>query len=234
MITRLSLLVLLLSGFANSALAQTADKPSVALLSFGTSPVAFSITEDGVLLQLLADGLLDVADVEDLNTRRTIEGAGVNVYPMDAGWELDRLNIMMESALDLGADVLVAFTTPVAQAAINATLDMDEPPIVIFASTYYPFDAGLADAPCLKADHVTGSQIIPPYEQLVQLVMLQQPDISSIGTIFSADQIAGGVGSKAVVDIAAEYGIQVEEAAVTHPVDSSPLSTVCSARALKR
>ena len=89
----------------------------MALLSFGTTPAAYSATENVILLQLFFDGLLTTGG--NINTRSEIHSEHINVIPLDAGWELDRLNIMVDTALDRGD--LVAFTTPVAQAAINAT-----------------------------------------------------------------------------------------------------------------
>ena len=216
---RICALVLVLALVVAAASAQPSETPSVAFLSFGTSPVPFSITETAILHRLVAGGFLSVEELQALDTRDNIEGENINVFALDAGWELDRLNIMVETALDRDADVLVAFTTPVAQAAVSTTLDMDDPPAVIFASVYYPYEAGVADAPCIKPSHVTGSQIVPPYALLVELVKKQQPDVSTIGTVFSTDQIAGVEGSRTVVELGEAQGLTVLESAVTQPID---------------
>ena len=220
MILRLLIAVLALVHLGGFSLAQAEGK-TLALLSFGRSPAPYSVTEAAILQQLAADGWLGESDLGELSERGEIHGARLSVYPMDAGWALDQLPLMIDSALDLEADVLVAFTTPVAQAAVNATSDMENPPAVIFASSYFPFAAGLADAPCLKPNHVTGSQIIPPYELLVDLVLMQQPNIQTVGVMFSADQIAGVEGAALVTALAEARGIEVKQAAVTHPVDFS-------------
>ena len=220
MIMRLLITVLALAHLGGFALTQAQEK-TLALLSFGRSPAPYSVTEAVILQQLAADGWLSEADLDDLSERGEIHGARLSVYPMDAGWALDQLPLMVDRALDLEADVLVAFTTPVAQAAVNATLEMEDPPAVIFASSYFPFAAGLADAPCLKPNHVTGSQIIPPYELLVDLLFTQQPNIQTVGVMFSADQVAGVEGAALVSALAEARGIEVKQAAVTHPVDFS-------------
>ena len=214
---RISLLLLVLALLAGAAMGQS-DTPTVALLSFGTSPIPYSVTEKAIVQVLELDGFLS-ADDYNFEERGDIEGENLHVLSLEAGWALDRLNIMVEHALDHDADVLVAFTTPVAQAALNATQDMDDPPAVIFASVYFPFDAGLGDSPCIKPGHVTGSQIIPPYELLVELIKTQQPDIETLGAIFSSDQLSGVLGAQEVAAVAGAHGIDVVEGAVTQPID---------------
>lgn len=216
---RIRILLLLLALFGGAAAAQTPGKPSVALLSFGISPGATSVTVQEILNQLHLDGFLSAKEIEALDSQSEIDGDNIQITLMEAGWQYDRLGIMVEAALDRGVDVMVAFTTPVAQAAILTTSDLDDPPAVIFASVFYPFAAGLADAPCVKPSHVTGSQIVPPYELLVDLALTQQPDLSRLGTVFSADQISGVEGSREVAAIAEARGLTVIQSAVTQPVD---------------
>lgn len=209
------LLALSVGGYA----AQTPEKPSVALLSFGISPGAPSVTVQQILHQLYLDGYLSADDIEALDSQSEIDGENIQIALMEAGWQYNRLGNMVEAALDRDVDVIVAFTTPVAQAAIQATRDLDDPPAVIFASTFYPFAAGLAEAPCVKPSHVTGSQIVPPYELLIDLALAQQPGLTRLGTVFSADQISGVEGSREVVAIGEARGLEVIQAAVTQPVD---------------
>ena len=216
---RAGFLLLMLALFCGAAAAQTPEKPSVALLSFGISPEPISITVREIVRQLYLDGFLSADEIEALGSQNEVDGENIQIALMEAGWQYDRLGIMVETALDRGVDVIVAFTTPVAQAAIQTTLDMDDPPAVIFASVFYPFAAGLAEAPCLKPSHVTGSQIVPPYELLVDLALTQQPDLARLGIVFSADQISGVEGAREVAAIAEERGLAALQAAVTQPVD---------------
>ena len=101
--------------------AQTPEKPSVALLSFGISPGAMSVTVQQIVHQLYLDGYLSADDIEALASQSEIDGENIHLALMEAGWQYDRLGIMVEAALDRDVDVIVAFTTPVAQAAIQAT-----------------------------------------------------------------------------------------------------------------
>ena len=216
---RIFFMLPLLALFWGGAAAQTPEKPSVALLSFGISPAASSVTVQQILQQLHLEGFLNEPDIAALDAQSEVDGEHIQIALMEAGWQYDRLGIMAEAALDRGVDVIVAFTTPVAQAAIQATRNLDDPPAVIFASVFYPFAAGLAEAPCLKPNHVTGSHIVPPYELLVDLAMTQQPDMTRLGTVFSVDQVSGVEGAREVAAIAEARGLTVIQSAVTQPVD---------------
>ncbi len=195
------------------------EKPRLALLSFGITPGAQSVTVQNILYQLYLDDFLSADDIRTLQSEGEVDGEHIQIALMEAGWEYDRLGIMVDAALDRGVDAIVAFTTPVAQAAIQATRDLDDPPAVIFASVFYPFAAGLADAPCLKPSHVTGSHIVPPYELLVDLAMTQQPGMTRLGIVFSIDQISGVEGAREVAGLAEARGLTVIQSSVTQPVD---------------
>ena len=216
------LLLILISAFLilqpGAGQAQDDEPPSVALLSFGTSPAAWSVTEQAILLMLRDNGFISSDDFNP-ERRGDIEGEGVRVFAQDANWELDKLNLMIETAIDRGADALIAFTTPVAQAAVNATLDMEDPPIVIFASVYYPYEAGLAEASCIKPAHVAGSQILPPYASLLSALRRQSPDLTKIGIIYSLDQVAGARGAQTIAKLAEAQGLEIAEIGVVAPID---------------
>ena len=213
-------LVLIALGFSSHiALAQPAEAPAVALLSFGATAQHLSATEESILRTLQGYGFINAEEFGAAAERRDIEGEKLRVIVSDANWELDRLNLMVESAIDQDADVLVAFTTPVAQAAVNITFDMDDPPVVLFASVYFPFEAGLAHSPCIKPDHVTGSQIIPPYEELLSLLMMQRPGATVVGTLNSSDQITGVLGAQVLAELAQDMGLEFIQSAVRQPVN---------------
>ena len=94
----------------------------------------------------------------------------------------------MEQALDEGADVLVTLSTPVTQAAVHVTSEMDSPPAVLFSSVSHPYDAGIADAACLKPAHVTGLQSITPYDDILSLLQTQSAEISAPLARYTAPQ----------------------------------------------
>ena len=194
-----------------AGLAQDDDKPTIAFLRYaGTAPVAAAT--EGILDSLEAYGYLTSAERAALNESYDLNGEKINLIYRDAGFDLPSVNLMVEEVLDLGADALVTITTQVAQIAVNATRDMEDPPAILFSLVTTPFRTGIADAPCVKPDHVAGSQPLTSFEDYVPLVLLQNPDIKIIGTITSPDQPTSIVGAQRITQIAESHGLTVEVA----------------------
>ena len=169
-----------------------------------------------MLLNVLeANDFISADERAAVEGREDLAGDKVNILWAEAGWDLPTANLMVEGALDAGADVIVALTTPVAQAAVNATLDMDQPPVVLFASVYHPYEAGIAQASCLKPAHVTGSQILPLYDDLLLLLSMQAPETTTIGTVFNSSEISGAIGAQAIAELGEAQGLTVLQTAVT-------------------
>ena len=199
---------------AQSALGQDEDKPTIAMLRFG-SFFSFTYVENAVLDTLLASGLVTEGEHARLQARNNLEGENINVIWNDANYDFTAVNTIVEDALDRGADALVVLSTPTAQAAINITQDMDDPPVILFTSVFNPFEAGIAQAPCVKPSHVTGIESVTLYEDIVPLLLLQDPDIKTVGTMYSSSETSGRLGAEAIVAAAEAHGLTVEVAAVS-------------------
>ena len=207
----LSLLFLLL--LVPLAAAQGNANPTIALLSFGSY-------DSNVPLEM---GLLDTLQVYEwisaeeralLNAGQDIEGDRINIIRGSANFDLPTVNIMVEDALDRGADILVTAGAAVTQTALNLTLDAEEPPSVLFHSIYSATHFGIIDAPCLKPAHITGSEYTPPYEEAVGVFLAQNPDLARIGTLHTSTDAGGIHGAERIGAIAAARGINVESAAI--------------------
>ncbi|MCY4062617.1 MAG: ABC transporter substrate binding protein [Chloroflexi bacterium] len=202
-------LLLLTFALLNGAAASANGGPTVAILRFGGLSDALTITEGTVLDVLQSYGFISADERAALNDRADLHGENLNIIWDDAGTELIRANLMIEKALDQGADVLLTLTTPVTRAAVNLTLDMDRPPAIIFASVYSPADAGVAQSQCVKPAHVTGVFLDPPYQRIMELITLLDPNISIIGTVFSAREISGSTGADSIATHGQGAGLQV-------------------------
>lgn len=205
----LSLLLLLLPALAT---AQDAGKPTVALLRFGVLP-AVEAVELGILEVLLANDFIDEAEQAALAAHNNLENDKLNLFWGDAGYDLATASLMVEDAIDQGADVIIAISAPVAQLALKATSDMESPPAIIFTSVYDPVASGLAEAPCLKPDHVTGVGTSVPYDDVVGLLMLQDRSIRTIGVIYNPAESSSVAGAEAISQFGGAFGMTVETAA---------------------
>ncbi len=204
---------------APMALAADGDeKPTVAFLRYaGTGPVAAAT--EGILDSLEAYGYLTSAERAALNESYDLAGRNINLIYRDAGFDLPSVNLMVEEALDKGADALVTVTTQVAQIALSATRGLEDPPAILFSLVTAPFATGIADAPCIKPAHVTGSQPLITFDDYVPLALLQNPDIKIIGTITTPDQPTSIVGARQISEIAESLGLRVEVASAISLAD---------------
>ncbi len=123
---------------------------------------------------------------------------------------------MIERALDAGADVLITFGTPVTLSAVNLTLDMEEPPAVLFSGVQYPYEAGIASSACIKPAHVTGTEILTSYEFVFEALLEQDPDMERIGIIHSTTEASGTQGA---AEIAAAQEIVADTVGVVSVSD---------------
>ena len=199
--------------------AATADSvPTVAILRFGAF-FSFTYVENAIVDTLHAAGLLNETEFAIAQAGKDIQGEKINVYWDDANFDYAAANVIVEQALDRGADALIVLSTPTAQAAVNITSDMDDPPAVFFTSVYNPFSAGIAQSACIKPAHVTGIESLTPYKDIVPLLLLQNPDLKVVGTIYSSAETSGRIGAERIVEAAAELGLQVEVSAVVGVAD---------------
>ncbi len=136
----------------------------------------------------------------DTLPRMTTES--IRIICGDAGFDLPTANVSVGSTLDHDVDVLVTISTPMTQIAVNATLDMDDPAPVLFTSVTEPYHAGIADSPCIKPDHVTGSRTATSYSYVFSALQMQQPDVGMAGTIFDPGDSSGAYGAGRIIELA--------------------------------
>ena len=189
------------------------DKPTIAILRFGPM-FNFSVIQDSMMGMLVYAGLVSEAEAEEFGAGGYLDGEDIRMSLGDAALNFANLNFVIDAALDQDAEALVTFSTPMTLAAVNATLDMDDPPAIFFVSVFNPYAAGIAHSSCVKPAHVTGLQSVTPYDEIVPLVMLQDPQIKTIGTIYSSSETSGRMGAEEIVAVAESQGLRVEVSAI--------------------
>lgn len=195
-------------------LARADDKPTIAILRFGPLQT-FDTTEGAILDVLESYGFITAEENALLRARQDFEGERVKIHWGSANFDLPTANLMIQEALDREPDVIVTLTTTVTQLALNSTSKMEKPPAVLFTSVYNPYEAGIIEAPCIKPEHVSGSISVGPYEDILTIMMKQQPEIKTIGTIFNSGEAAGVAGAATIQRIGEELGLTVLARSVT-------------------
>lgn len=162
------------------------DVPTLAFLRFGQSP-SFALTDMAVLDMLEAYGLISEEERATLGVGHDLRGEKINILYRDAGFDLSLANLMVEDALDEGADIFLTVSTQVSMIALSAMNDMEEPPALIFTIVTEPHTTGLARATCVKPPNVTGSLMHFDLMEYSKIILMQDPEFQSIGLIGDAN-----------------------------------------------
>lgn len=196
-------------SIAAPALAQDGGKPTIAILRYGGTTLT-ALAEKGILDMLQAYGLVNAEERAILDEAEDLDGERLNIVYGDADFDIPAANIMVEDALDRGADTLLTLSTPVSQIAANIARQMDDPPAIIFAIVTAPYFAGIADAPCVKDSHIAGTQTEVPYDEFVPLLKAQDPDMLVVGAIVNLAEPNSVFGAERITKLAEELGMRVE------------------------
>ena len=213
MIQRILLLITILALIALPAMAQDDEKPTIAMMNFGYS-AGQTLATKGAFDVLQAYGYFNEEERAVLDAGDDLAGENINVLWRNAGSDTPTANLMVEDALDRGVDAMLIVTTQVTQIAVNATRDLEDPPAIMFSLVGSPYFAGIADAPCIKPDHVGGSQYHLPYAESVAVMQLWNPDIQVIGMIVAPGEPISVSGARSLQNAAEGLGLTVEVATV--------------------
>ncbi len=193
--------------------AQDDEIPTIAMMNFGYS-AGQTLATKGAFDVLQAYGYFNEEERAILDEGGDLFGENINVLWRNAGSDTPTANLMVEDAIDRGVDAMLIVTTQVTQIAVNATRDMEDPPAIMFSLVGSPYFAGIADAPCIKPDHVGGTQNHLPYAQSVAVMQLWNPDIQTIGMIVAPGEPISVSGARSLQRAAEELGMTVEVATV--------------------
>ncbi len=194
---------------APASIAQDDGKPTVAFLKWGDSRNV-ALAEKAILDMLETYGLINEDERAMLEDERSFEGENLNFIYGDALFDRMEANAIIDKAIDRDADVLVTFTTQMTQMTYYAIREFIDPPKLIFTVTSGPYITGVADSSCVKPDFVIGTVPVTNYEDIVPLLLLQDPDMQVAGTIYSPAQRASEVGAARIAALGESMGLKVE------------------------
>lgn len=201
-----------------ASLAQDDAIPTLAFLRFGQS-TSFALTDMAVLDMLQAYGYISADERATLEAGRDLRGANINILYRDAGFDFPTANLMVEDALDEGADIFLTVSTQVGMIALGAMSDMDDPPVLVFAIVTDPHDTGLATATCVKPPNVTGTLMHFDLQEYTRIAYLQDPEFQSIGYIGDANDPATPGFVDYVRQVGERLGIDVEVETIVTAAD---------------
>ncbi|MEO1288245.1 MAG: ABC transporter substrate-binding protein [Chloroflexota bacterium] len=196
----LCILVLTVPSFAQDEEAND-DIPVVAILKFGDL-INFNLSEQGSLDMFEAYGYVD--------------GENIEFIFGEAQFDRSTASELATFALEREPDVIITLSTPVAISVADLTRNMENPPALVFNIVADVIGAGLVESSCIKADHMTGSQVLLPFNALFTMIGEFEPDIDTIGIMYN-DEEANSVLSVAIIrELADAHGINLLEQTISN------------------
>lgn len=154
-----------------------------------------------------------------------VEGENLVIIEGNAEGDMATLSTIAQQFVDEGVDLIVATTTPAAQAAYNATKEAGGPPI-IYNGVSNPYISDLAAAPDDHPDWMVGNMLLDPVEESMALIKQFVPGVQSIGLVYNPAE----ANAVYLVDVAQatadEMGVTLELGAVSN---SSEVQTAAEA-----
>jgi putative ABC transport system substrate-binding protein len=179
------LLVIAALVLSNSAIAAPAKAQKMPVIGF---------------MQLVTHPALDAGRegaVKALNDAGFVDGKTAKFLFANAENDIPTLATIAQKYLDQDVDLIIATSTPAAQAAYKATAELENPPIVYNVVTS-PYAAGLAQSPCVHPAWVIGTQALAPYEATVPLIFKIKPEAKTVGYIYNPAE-ANSVASTKII-----------------------------------
>ncbi|MDR2610283.1 MAG: ABC transporter substrate-binding protein [Clostridiales Family XIII bacterium] len=150
--------------------------------------------------------------VAELEAEGFKDGDTITINYQNAQNEMNNLKTICQSLVADKSDVIVAITTPAAQAAFSETKDIP----IIFAAVTDPVAAELVSDLNAPGGNITGTSDRVSAAKIMDLALQITPDIKTIGALYNSSE----VNSQSVVadlkDYAQQKGLTVREAAVTN------------------
>lgn len=211
-----------------AARAQDSDNPTIAIVQFGANAIV-SFAKAGIANTLYAYGY-----VSDEELATTDPGHGVlediagpqleklNLHYFDANLDFAALNALVDTALDQEPDIVIALEETAALSVVNATATLEDPPAVLFAAVPNPYRGGMAEASCVKPAHVSGTHSLLPYDEILPMYLVHDPDLQAIGVIFNSNEGSSHDAAEQIAEAGESLGWRVELAGITGFADLGP------------
>ncbi len=210
-------MVLSLAACGSSSGGDSADDSAAGSLT-GSAETADD-TADGVVYKV---GIVNYVDDSSLNQIINHLEAQLDARGEELGVTFNYAdyydNAQADSAVlnQIGADlvadevdIIVAVATPAAQAMVAATEGTDIP--VVFAASSDPVGAGLIDSLDEPGGNVTGTSDALDANALINLMLLQNPDLSKVGLLYDTAQDGSASSVVEAKEILDDLGIEYVE-----------------------
>ena len=160
-------------------------------------------------LQAVQDGFEEVLKEQGINYTLVSKNA--------QGDPSNSATIASDFASDKRLDLILAISTPIAQAIAN--IEKDRP--ILFSAVTDPVDAGLVPSWDQAGPNITGTSDLNPEAKPVSLVQEAMPDVKTIGVLYNSSEPNSLVQVTAYQKEAADLGLTIKAQAITAAAEIS-------------
>ena len=141
------------------------------------------------------------------------EGRDHAIRIRSANGDMPTLSALVDAALVDGADMLVTFSSPTLQAAVQRARKVP----IVFTYVANPMAAGAGVSATEHLPNVTGVSTLGPYEEILSLVREVLPTARRLGTLFVPAEVNSVYNKDRLVELGKPMGFEI----VTVPVNAS-------------
>lgn len=165
-------------------------------------------------------GIMQIVDHESLNDARqgftdelkNLGYGNVEIDFQNAGGELSNCVSIAEKFVNNKKDLILAISTPCAQAASNLTEDI---PILATAITDFE-GAGLVKSNEKPGTNVTGTSDLAPIDKIIELILRLNPDAKKVGILYSNTDASPKYQAEVAEKEIKKLGLEAELATVSN------------------
>lgn len=149
--------------------------------------------------------------VEKLEEEGYIDGENIRLDYRNAQNDQSNLKTICQGFAAGDVDVIVAITTPAAQAAMGETKDIP----IVFSAVTDPIEAGLVEELKSPGGNVTGTSDIISAENIMELAREITPDFKTVGALYDSSEVNSASVIEELRGYAKENGFKLVESAVS-------------------
>lgn len=165
--------------------------------------------------QLVKHAALDASYqgfVDALSEAGYNDGENIKIDYQNAQGDQSNTNTIASKLVNDDNDLILAISTPSAQAVANATKDI---PILVTAVTD-PAGSGLVASNDAPGGNVSGTSDLTPVKKQIELLTQLIPDAKNIAILYCSSETNSKIQAEMAMEAASEYGITAEEATVSN------------------
>lgn len=179
-----------------------------------TKVVAIATLMSHPALDAVQDSLMKELDQQGL-----IDGKNVRYVIRNANGQIQLAANIANELTSQSPDVIVAITTPMAQAVVKTARCP-----VVFAAVTDPVGAGLVKSLNKGEEKITGTSDAWPYEDQLKLIRRISPNVKRLGVLYNPGEAASQYGIKEIRRFAPGLGFKLVEGSVSSTGEVYPVA----------